>query len=72
MAHEMVRRTDLRDPQVKANFTDAELWVSEQVWQQALGLLVQASELLHAEARPPRSQGTRPVNLTVAAFAMTS
>jgi DNA-binding transcriptional ArsR family regulator len=72
MAHEMVRRTDLRDPQVKANFTDAELWVSEQVWQQALGLLVQASELLHAEARPPRSEGTRPVGLTVAAFAMTS
>ena len=71
MAHELVRRMDLRDPGTRATFTDAELWVAPEVWQRALSLLVEASELVHAEARPPRSEGTRPVNVTVAAFGMT-
>jgi DNA-binding transcriptional ArsR family regulator len=72
MAHEMVRRTDLRERGLVANFTDAELWVDPDVWERAVRLLVEASELVHAEARPPRSDGTRPVSLTVAAFGMTS
>ncbi|GEP38961.1 hypothetical protein NPS01_26240 [Nocardioides psychrotolerans] len=72
MAHEMVRRTELRDPTAKANFTDAELWVEPEVWQRALSLLVEASELVHAEARPPRTEGTRLVSVTVAAFGMTA
>jgi DNA-binding transcriptional ArsR family regulator len=72
MAHEMVRRTELRDPTARANFTDAELWVEPEVWERAVRLLVEASELVHAEARPSRAEGTRPVSLTVAAFGMTS
>lgn len=71
MAHELVRRMDQRDATVRANFTDAELWVEPEVWQRTLALLVEASELVHAEARPPRSDGTRPVSLTVAAFGIT-
>lgn len=68
MAHEMVRRMGLRDSTVQANFSDAELWVDPEVWQRAIALLVEASELVHAEARPPRTEGTRPISLTVAAF----
>lgn len=71
MAHEMVRRAALREPTVKANFTDAELWVEPEVWEQAMRLLVEASELVHAEARPPRTEGTAPISLTVAAFGLT-
>ncbi|MCD4527027.1 helix-turn-helix domain-containing protein [Nocardioides sp. cx-173] len=71
MAHEMVRRMELRDGATQANFTDAELWVETEVWERAMRLLVEASELVHAEARPPRAEGTRPVGLTIAAFGMT-
>lgn len=70
MAHEMVRRTELRATSVRANFTDAELWVEPEVWERALRLLVEASELVHAEARPPRTDGTAPISLTVAAFGL--
>ncbi|WP_134739463.1 helix-turn-helix domain-containing protein [Nocardioides sp. 503] len=72
MAHEMVRRMDLREPGPKASFTDAELWVEPEVWERAVRLVVEASELVHAEARPSRTEGTAPVSLTVAAFGMTS
>jgi len=71
MAHEMVRRVDLRDQATKASFTDAELWVDPEVWQRVVGLVAEASVLLHSEARPPRSDGTLPVSLTVAAFGIT-
>ncbi|WP_193608352.1 ArsR/SmtB family transcription factor [Nocardioides lijunqiniae] len=72
MAHEMVRRMALRETTGRANFTDAELWVEPEVWERAVRLLVEASELVHAEARPSRTEGTRPISLTVAAFGMTS
>ena len=71
MAHEMVRRTAQRDTSSRANFTDAELWVEPEVWEHALALLVEAAELIHDRARPPRTAGTRPVSLTVAAFGLT-
>ena len=51
--------------------TDAELWVEPEVWGRVVALVEEASTLLHAEARPPRSPGTRHVNLTAAVFEMT-
>ncbi len=69
MCSELLRRFVDRRPG-KANFTDAELWVTPETWDQALDLLVRGSLLIHEEAQKPRTKGTIPVNLTVAAFRM--
>lgn len=70
MADELVRRFDHRKPRTKSSLTDADMWVPPEVWQQVNEHLQAASELIHAEARPPRTDGTMHVNLTFAAFVM--
>jgi DNA-binding transcriptional ArsR family regulator len=70
MGEELVRRYAFRRPKSKGALTDAELWVPEEVWRQVTELVEQASHLIHAEARPPRSEGTIHVNLTAATFEM--
>ena len=40
------------------------------VWQRARDLLTEASVLVHDNAQPPRTEGSRPVNLSIAAFEM--
>jgi len=50
--------------------TDAELWVEVATWQRARALLEEASALLHDGARPPRTEGTELVNLSLFAFVM--
>ena len=57
------RRTD--GPGVSA---DAELWVDPEVWRRVVQHVAEASALLHAAARPPRTPGTRPVSMTAALF----
>lgn len=47
---------------------DAELWVDPQVWARIVRHVGEASALLHAAARPPRTAGTRPVSMTTALF----
>jgi DNA-binding transcriptional ArsR family regulator len=69
IAHELVRRAGQRSPGL-GMLTDAELWVSADVWRQAADLVHQASALLHDNARPPRSKGTVHVNMTAAMFEM--
>jgi DNA-binding transcriptional ArsR family regulator len=69
MCAELKRRYAHRRPG-KGTFTDAELWVDPDTWEQALDLVTRASMLLHEEARRPRTAGTMPVNLTMAAFRM--
>ena len=69
MSSELQRRILHRKPG-KGNFTDAELWVASSTWSEVLELVTHASKLLHAEAKRPRTRGTIPVNLTVAAFQM--
>ncbi|MEW1953761.1 helix-turn-helix domain-containing protein [Terrabacter sp. NPDC080008] len=54
----------------RSQFTDAELWVEPEVWERVFDLVAEASRLLHANARPPRTAGTVRANLTVAAFRM--
>jgi DNA-binding transcriptional ArsR family regulator len=72
MGQELVRRFEEREPgRGRSYFCDAELWVDEEVWQQALRLVEEAGRLVHAHARPPRSTGSRRTNLTIAGFAMT-
>lgn len=48
--------------------TDAELWVDPEVWRRVVHHVAEASALLHAAARPPRSPGTQPVSMTAALF----
>ena len=49
---------------------DAEMWVTPEVWERVSELVQEASKLIHAEALPPRTEGTVHVNLTVGAFQM--
>ena len=67
---ELLRRSRHRRPGIRSAFTDAELWVDADTWGRALALLEEASALLHDGARPPRSEGTELVNLSLFAFVM--
>lgn len=69
MAHEMIRRGQ-RQVEGRQHRTDAEVWVEPEVWEQALELAHQASDLLHGQAKPPRTTGTLQVNATLALFPM--
>jgi DNA-binding transcriptional ArsR family regulator len=71
MAEELVRRGRHRAPGTSSKLTDAELWVTPEVWERVTDLVEEASRLIHAEARPPRSEGTVHVNMTAATFQMT-
>lgn len=70
VADELTRRSTQRRPGGRNILTDAEMWVSPEAWAQVIDLVAQASRLVHAEARPPRTQGTVHVNLTAVAFEM--
>ena len=70
LAEELVRRFGRRKDRTRAQLTDAELWVTPEVWEQVTSLVAEAGRLLHASARPPRTEGTARVNLSVAAFRM--
>jgi DNA-binding transcriptional ArsR family regulator len=50
--------------------TDADMWVSREVWQQVVTLVGQASHLLHASAEPSRTKGTVHVSMSAALFQM--
>jgi DNA-binding transcriptional ArsR family regulator len=68
MAAELTRRYG--DTRRKGTLVDAEMWVTPEVWHQVRELVVEASKLIHAQALPPRTEGTMHVNLTAAAFEM--
>lgn len=51
--------------------SDLEAWVPVEVWHRVLGLLHEASHLLHAEARPAGTADTVHVSATTQAFTMT-
>jgi DNA-binding transcriptional ArsR family regulator len=70
MGEELVRRGRSRKRGTRSQLTDAELWVTPEVWQQVIGLVEQASHLVHAQAKPPRTPGTVHVNMTAATFEM--
>lgn len=70
MVDELRRRSRLRDDGPGVT-TDAELWVDPEVWRRIVHHVTEASALLHAAARPPRTPGTRPVSMTAALFPLT-
>ncbi len=53
MTQELLRRFAQRRPGGRNRLTDAEMWVTPEVWEQVTDLVQQASHLVHAEARPP-------------------
>ncbi|PPG19546.1 ArsR family transcriptional regulator [Rathayibacter sp. AY1E8] len=67
LIEELRRRSSSRadGPQLS---TDAELWVDPEVWRRVVRHVGEASALLHAAARPPRTPGTAPVSMTTAMF----
>lgn len=70
-AAELRRRSAARTPRAAADaFTDAELWVSPHVHQQALAAARHLGHLLHDAAQAPRSPGTVRVSATVSLFLM--
>jgi len=71
MTSELLRRLALRDSTVPQANCDAELWVDPRAWGQVRSMVAEAAVLLHAAARPPRTEGTVHVNMTTALFAMT-
>jgi DNA-binding transcriptional ArsR family regulator len=70
VAAELVRRYRQKRSGTPGLTTDAELWVTPEIWDEAVALITRASHLVHREARPPRHPGTMHVNLTAAAFQM--
>lgn len=72
MASELLRRFEDRDPDSRTTFTDAELWVAPEIWERALDRLREASALIHDQAAAPRTDGSVPVSLTLAAFRLRS
>lgn len=70
MGKELSRRWASKSPRGKAVMTDAEMWVTPEVWERVRELANEASKLVHAEALPPRTAGSVHVNLQVAAFRM--
>ena len=50
--------------------SDIETWVDPDTWTRAVELMQEASEILHREARPPRSPGTTHVSASLFAFQM--
>jgi DNA-binding transcriptional ArsR family regulator len=72
MGEELARRFTARESGTRSFLTDAEMWVAPEVWSRVERLVRQASRLIHAEAQPPHTAGTVHVNLTAAAFEMSS
>jgi DNA-binding transcriptional ArsR family regulator len=69
IANELVRRAGQRTAGL-GMLTDAELWVTPQVWRQAADLVHEATALLQQGAKRPRSKGAVHVNMTAAMFEM--
>ncbi|GAB3882934.1 ArsR/SmtB family transcription factor [Terrabacter terrigena] len=68
LADMIPRRFVERESGTRSRFTDADLWVEPEVWDRVTALVDEASSLLHASARPPRTEGTVRTALSVAAF----
>ncbi len=70
MAAAIPKRFAEREAGSPALFTDADLWVDPDTWARVVDLVTEASRLVHAHARAPRTEGTVRANLSVAAFRM--
>jgi DNA-binding transcriptional ArsR family regulator len=67
IAQELVRRSTLHGDG-KNEFVDAELWVDPETWESCVQMVHEAATLFHSAARPPRTEGTVKVAMSVAMF----
>ena len=65
------QRLAMRVPESETVVTDAELWVTPEVWQDYRKRLHQLIRELHDHSQPPRTPGTTPIGATLMAFEMT-
>lgn len=70
VSRELQRRVVRLRPGRRGNASDLEGWVDPQAWDRAVGLLEEASMLLHDANRAPRSPGTVHVSFTTWGFEM--
>lgn len=71
LAEELRRRSRLRRPgDDPSHLTDAELWVSPQVWRDVCRRVTSAMTDLHAAAQRPRGAGAVRTSSTVSMFVM--
>lgn len=68
LADMIPRRFAEREQGTGSRFTDAELWLEPEVWERVVALVDEAGSLMHASARPPRTEGTVRAALSIAAF----
>lgn len=69
-AQELRRRMRSLRPGGVRSETDAEMWVTPKVWEEVTRLVREASHLIHAEAQPPRTEGTIRVTMQTHLFEM--
>ncbi len=70
LADELVRRSAERLVGRPGVTTDAELWVDPDVWADVFAGVTELAQRLHAEARPPRTEGTIRTSTTMSLFEM--
>lgn len=68
MLQDLTRRFALMKSQHRID--DAEVWLPEEAWREICELSDRISELVHAEAVPPRSEGARHTSITVSLFGL--
>jgi len=64
-------RLTMRVPDSESVVTDAELWVTPEVWNEYRKRLHDLMHELHEHSQPPRTPGTTPIGATLMAFEMT-
>jgi len=65
------QRLAARTPDSESVVTDAELWVTPEVWLEYRKRLHDLMTELHERSEPPRTPGTAPIGATLMAFEMT-
>jgi DNA-binding transcriptional ArsR family regulator len=71
MAAELRRRSGHRAGGTEGLAVDAELWVSQEDWDEATRLIAEAAVTLHERARRPHEPGAIRTSATLVMFAMT-
>lgn len=70
LAEELLRRSLERQPGSRGAFTDAEMWLPAEAWEQVLDLASQLGEIMHSQARAPGTAGTVHASTTLMLFEM--
>jgi DNA-binding transcriptional ArsR family regulator len=65
------QRLTMRVPDSESVVTDAELWISPELWTEYRTRLRDLMAALHEDSQPPRTPGTTPIGATLMAFEMT-